>query len=361
MLLWIRDIICSVYDYKYSFINSILFRGIASLLLSFFIFLGSGHYVINRLCALRLFQVIRSNGPASHILKKETPTMGGVIILLSVALSVIVWSDLSNVYVWYMLFIFIAYGILGLVDDLLKIQKKNTVGLSVLHKYFWQSFIAVVFIVMTYVFKFNNINMICYGSFFKEIIFQLDFWNIILIYFVLVGTSNAVNLSDGLDGLAVIPVALIISGLAIIAWLSSNVHYSNDLRIVYICNAKELIIICSAVIGAGLGFLWFNTYPAQIFMGDTGALAFGGTIGLIAVLLHQEFLLLIMGGTLIIESISVILQVGYFKVFKKRIFKMAPIHHHFELQGCPEPKIVIRFWIISFLLVCISLVIFVLI
>lgn len=358
MFLWIMDMIFTTRINNCSVIYSVLLRGVSSLLLAFFVFLSIGNYIITRLHVFRFFQIIRSCGPASHVVKKNTPTMGGVIILLSVTISVIMWSDLSNLYVWHVLCIFLAYGILGLIDDLYKIKRKNADGLQVLYKYFWQSFIALVSIFFIFICKYNFLHINSFELCFKKLIFQLDFWSILLAYFVLVGTSNAVNLSDGLDGLAVVPVVLILSGLAIIAWASSSVYYSNHLNILYISDVKELIIVCAAIIGSGLGFLWFNAYPAQIFMGDTGSLAFGGAIGLITILLHQEFLLLIMGGLFVIESFSVILQVSFFKFFKKRIFKMAPIHHHFELKGYLEPKIVVRFWILSFILVCLSLVIF---
>lgn len=358
MLLWMKDTMLTIYISNYNLVYSILFRGVASLLSAFFIVLGTGRYIITRLHDLRCFQIIRTNGPASHSLKQGTPTMGGIIILLSAIISVILWSDLSNLYVWYTLFILIAYGFLGLIDDLFKIKRKNTAGLSILYKYSWQSFIALVLIIFIFTYQFYSINMVSWEFFLKKLILQLDLWSVLLAYFVLVGTSNSVNLSDGLDGLAIIPVVLIASGLAIIAWITSNAYLANNLHILYIAHVKELVVVCAAIIGSGLGLLWFNTYPAQIFMGDTGSLAFGGVIGLIAILLHQEFLLLIMGGIFIIESLSVIFQVSYFKCFKKRIFKMAPIHHHFELKGYSEPKIVVRFWIVSFILVCISLFIF---
>lgn len=361
MLFWVIDSLSIVYYCnQFSLIYSVLFRGIMSLLSAFLIFLGIGNYLINRLYNLNYFQTIRSCGPKSHLLKKGTPTMGGVLMLFSVIVSVLIWSDLFNKYVNYALFTLIIYGVLGLIDDLYKIKQKDSIGLNALKKYFWQSFIAVILIIYISFFKENDIFLVKKISSFKRLAFRLDFWSILLAYFVLVGSSNAVNLSDGLDGLAIMLIMLIISGLAIIAWLSGDFFYSNYLCIPYIVGIKELVVVSAAIIGAGLGFLWFNSYPAQIFMGDTGSLSFGAVIGLISILLRQEFLLLIMGGLLVVETVSVILQVGYFKLFNKRIFKMTPIHHHFELKGYPEPKIVVRFGIISFILVCLSLVIFLL-
>lgn len=305
---------------------------------------------------LQIFQIIRVTGPQSHIIKKNTPVMGGVVILISIFVSVIMCVDLSNWYVWFVLLILIMYGILGLVDDLLKIKRKNTNGLNVLHKYFWQSLIALILMISIFIFNKDILSTQLVIPFVTSVMPTLGIWYIILAYFVIVGMSNAVNISDGLDGLAIVPVILIASGLAVIACITSNEYIANCLHIPYIRYSEELIIVCVAIVGAGLGFLWFNTYPAQIFMGDVGSLSLGGVIGLIAVFLRQECLLFIMGSIFLVEIMSVILQVGYFKFFGRRIFKMAPIHHHFELKGCPEPRIVVRFWIISFLLVLIGLI-----
>lgn len=331
---------------KFNMVCSIFFRSISSLLFSFFLSLVIGHYIIKYLCNCNFFQSIRFDGPTSHLLKQGTPTMGGIITLIPVILTSIIWSDLSNFYIWCVLYIFVTYGILGLIDDLLKVKRKNSCGLSVLNKYLWQSLIAIVSIIMIFTFKSTEIDI------------QLNIWNVLLAYFTIVGTSNAVNLSDGLDGLAVVPITLTVIGLAVVSGMTSSLYFSDYLNISYSYYAKELMIICAAIIGSGLGFLWFNTYPAQIFMGDMGSLSFGGAIGVISVLLNKEYLLLIIGGVFVIESLSVILQVSCFKIFKKRIFKMAPIHHHFELKGYSEPKIVIRFWIISVILMLIGLVCF---
>lgn len=322
-----------------------------------FISLIIGIYAIQYLCALNIFQIIRFDGPQSHILKKNTPVMGGVVILISIISSVIMCADLSNWYVWCVLLMLIAYGILGIVDDLLKITRKNSNGLSVLYKYFWQSLIAITLILSIFIVNKDVLSMKVVIPFINIVPELGVFWYVVLAYFVVVGASNAVNLSDGLDGLVIMPIIFIAIGLALIAYVTNSEYYSNCLHIPYVYGSGELVIVCVAIIGAGLGFLWFNAYPAQIFMGDVGALSLGGGLGIIAVFLHQECLLLIMGGVFVVETISVIFQVGYFKLFKQRIFKMAPIHHHCELQGCPEPKIVVRIWIISLVLVLIGLII----
>lgn len=305
---------------------------------------------------LHILQIIRFNGPKSHILKKNTPVIGGVIILISVFISVMICADLFNWYVWYVLLILIAYGILGLVDDLLKIKRKNANGLNMLCKYFWQSLIALILIISIFIIHQDTLSTQLVIPFVTSIMPKLGIWYILLSYFVIVGTSNAVNLSDGLDGLVIFPIILVTSGLAIVACMTSSEYFSNYLHIPYVYSSEELVIVCMAIIGASLGFLWFNTYPAQIFMGDVGSLSLGGALGMIAVFLRQDFLLLIMGSIFVIETISVILQVGYFKCFRRRIFKMAPLHHHFELKGCPEPRIVVRFWIVSLVLVLVGLV-----
>lgn len=303
-----------------------------------------------------MLQIIRIHGPRSHILKKNTPVMGGVIILISTFISIIGCTDLSNWYVWCVLLILMTYGILGFIDDLLKIKRKNTEGLSVLYKYFWQSLITLILIISVFILNKDVLSMQLVIPFVTNVMPKLGGWYVVLAYFVIVGTSNAVNLSDGLDGLAIVPIILITSALALVAYITNSEYLSSYLHIPYVRDSGELVIVCVAIVGASIGFLWFNTYPAQIFMGDVGSLSLGGAIGIIAVFLRQEFLLFIMSGVFVIETISVILQVVYFKLFRKRIFKMTPIHHHFELQGCPEPRIVVRFWIISLILVLIGLV-----
>ncbi|URJ30221.1 phospho-N-acetylmuramoyl-pentapeptide-transferase [Blochmannia endosymbiont of Camponotus sp.] len=356
MFFWLIKHILVLYSSNSNIICHLTFRVIASFLLALFVSLGIGSYIIKRFHNLRFFQIVRENGPEVHIQKQDTPTMGGIIILLSIFISVMMWADLSNLYVWYVSFILITYGILGLIDDLLKIKRKNTAGLSALHKYFWQSLIALTLIITMFALDHNIVSTQLVVPFFKNFMPQLGVWYILLAYFVVVGTSNSVNLSDGLDGLAIMPVVLIAAGLALVASITSDIYFSYCLHIPYLDLSGELIIICAAIIGAGIGFLWFNAYPAQIFMGDVGSLSLGGALGIIAVLLRQECLLLIMGGVFVVETISVILQISYFKLFGKRIFKMTPIHHHFELKGCPEPRLIVRFWIISLILVLFGLI-----
>ena len=277
------------------------------------------------------------------------------MILFSITISVLMWAYPSNPYVWCVLFILIGYGIVGFIDDYRKVVRKNTKGLIARWKYFWQSIIALAAAFAMYSIGKDTPATELVVPFFKDIMPQLGLLYILLAYFVIVGTSNAVNLTDGLDGLAIMPTVFVAGGFALVAWATGNVNFAAYLHIPYLRHAGELVIVCTAIVGAGLGFLWFNTYPAQVFMGDVGSLALGGALGTIAVLLRQEFLLVIMGGVFVVETLSVILQVGSFKLRGQRIFRMAPIHHHYELKGWPEPRVIVRFWIISLMLVLIGL------
>ncbi|WMY95975.1 MAG: phospho-N-acetylmuramoyl-pentapeptide-transferase [Arsenophonus sp.] len=331
------------------------FRAITSLLTSLCISLCMGDYLITYLKKLQISQIVRNEGPKSHFSKHGTPTMGGILILFSILVSILLWARLSNPYVWYVLFVLLGYGIIGFIDDYKKIISKDSKGLIARWKYFWQSILSLSIAFMLYITGNNTSVTVFVVPFLKDLMPQLGFFYIILTYFVIVGTSNAVNLTDGLDGLAIMPTVFISVGFALVAWATGNVNFSNYLSIPYINYAAELVIVCSAIVGAGLGFLWFNTYPAQVFMGDVGSLALGGALGTIAVLIRQEFLLLIMGGIFVIETLSVILQVVSFKICGQRIFRMAPIHHHYELKGWPEPRVIVRFWIISLILVLIGL------
>jgi phospho-N-acetylmuramoyl-pentapeptide-transferase len=265
------------------------------------------------------------------------------------------WAYPSNPYVWCVLFVLVGYGIVGFVDDYRKVVRKDTKGLIARWKYFWQSVIALAVAFTMYAIGKDTPATELVVPFFKDIMPQLGLLYILLSYFVIVGTSNAVNLTDGLDGLAIMPTVFVAAGFALVAWATGNMNFANYLHIPYLRHAGELVIVCTAIVGAGLGFLWFNTYPAQVFMGDVGSLALGGALGTIAVLLRQEFLLVIMGGVFVVETLSVILQVGSFKLRGQRIFRMAPIHHHYELKGWPEPRVIVRFWIISLMLVLIGL------
>lgn len=352
-------VLLSEYLVKYfTFFNVISYltvRAILGLLTSLAISLIMGQKVIDWLQKLQIGQVIRNDGPESHLSKKGTPTMGGILILASITLSVFLWADLRNPYVWVTLFVLIGYGLVGFADDYLKVIRKNSAGLIARWKYFWQSAIALVVAFALYAYGKDTSVTVLVVPFFKDVMPQLGVCFILLTYFVIVGAGNAVNLTDGLDGLAIMPTVFVAAGFALVSWAAGNVNFAAYLHIPYIKFSGELMIICTAIVGAGLGFLWFNTYPAMVFMGDVGSLALGGVFGIISVLLRQEFLLLIMGGIFVIETLSVILQVGSFKLRGKRIFRMAPIHHHYELKGWPEPRVIVRFWIISLMLVVIGL------
>jgi phospho-N-acetylmuramoyl-pentapeptide-transferase len=354
MLVWISEYLVKYFTF-FNVISYLTVRAILALLTSLAISLIMGQKVIDWLQKLQIGQVVRHDGPESHLSKKGTPTMGGTLILASISLSILLWADLRNPYVWVTLFVLLGYGIIGFVDDYLKVIRKNTAGLIAKWKYFWQSVIALIVAFGLYTYGKDSSVTVLVVPFFKDVMPQLGLWFILLAYVVIVGAGNAVNLTDGLDGLAIMPTVFVAAGFALVSWATGNVNFAAYLHIPYIKFSGELMIICTAIIGAGLGFLWFNTYPAMIFMGDVGSLALGGVFGIISVLLRQEFLLLVMGGIFVIETLSVILQVGSFKLRGKRIFRMAPIHHHYELKGWPEPRVIVRFWIISLMLVVIGL------
>lgn len=354
MLVLLAEYLVKFYS-GFNVFSYLTFRAIVSLLTAFFISLWMGPYLIVWLQKLQLGQVVRDDGPESHLTKSGTPTMGGVMILFSIIIAILMWAYPSNPYVWCVLFILVSYGVIGFVDDYRKVVRKNAKGLIARWKYFWQSAIALVAAFTMYSMAHEMPATQLVVPFFKDVMPQLGLLYILLAYFVIVGTSNAVNLTDGLDGLAIVPTVLVAAGFSLIAWATGNVNFAHYLHIPHLRYAGELVIFCTAIVGAGLGFLWFNTYPAQVFMGDVGSLALGGALGTIAVLLRQEFLLVIMGGVFVVETLSVILQVGSFKLRGQRIFRMAPIHHHYELKGWPEPRVIVRFWIISLMLVLIGL------
>ncbi|MBC8952877.1 phospho-N-acetylmuramoyl-pentapeptide-transferase [Xenorhabdus sp. PB62.4] len=354
MLVWLAEYLVKYYS-GFNVFSYLTFRAIVGLLTALFIALWMGPTLIAYLQKLQIGQVVRNDGPESHFSKRGTPTMGGLLILFSIAISVLLWARLDNPYVWCVLVVLLGYGIVGFVDDYRKVVRKDTKGLIARWKYFWQSVLALGVAFAMYSIGKDTPATQLVVPFFKEVMPQLGLLYILLSYFVIVGTSNAVNLTDGLDGLAIMPTVLVAAGFALVAWATGNVNFANYLHIPYLSHAGELVIVCTAIVGAGLGFLWFNTYPAQVFMGDVGSLALGGALGTIAVLLRQEFLLVIMGGVFVVETLSVILQVGSFKLRGQRIFRMAPIHHHYELKGWPEPRVIVRFWIISLMLVLIGL------
>lgn len=355
MLVWLSEYLVQYFSF-FNVLSYLTVRAIFALLTALVISLVMGQKVIDWLQKLQIGQVVRNDGPESHLSKKGTPTMGGTLIVASISMATLLWANLSNPYVWAVLFVLIGYGIVGFVDDYLKVVRKNTDGLIARWKYLWQSVIALVVAFALYAYGNGTPVTQLVVPFFKDVMPQLGFLFIILTYFVVVGAGNAVNLTDGLDGLAIMPTVFVAAGFALVAWATGNVNFAEYLHIPYIKFSGELMIVCMAIVGAGLGFLWFNTYPAMLFMGDVGSLALGGALGIISVLLRQEFLLLVMGGIFVIETLSVILQVGSFKLRGKRIFRMAPIHHHYELKGWPEPRVIVRFWIISLMLVLIGLV-----
>ena len=335
--------------------NYLTLRAIFAALTALSISLLVGPVMIRKLAEHQVGQRVRSDGPQSHLTKAGTPTMGGLLILVAIVASALLWADLANRLVWIVLGVTIAFGLIGFWDDYLKLVVGNSRGLIARYKYFWQSVAGMGAAVALYATAHSAAETTLYVPFFKHVLVPLGVLFIPLTYLVIVGSSNAVNLTDGLDGLAIMPAVLVAGALGVFAYASGNVVFSNYLGIPNIAGAGEVLVICSAIFGAGLGFLWFNTYPAQVFMGDIGALALGAALGVIAVIVRQEIVLFIMGGVFVMETVSVILQVASFKLRGKRIFKMAPIHHHFELKGWAEPKVIVRFWIITVILVLLGL------
>lgn len=350
MLLILAEYLAQIHS-GFNVFSYLTLRGILGSLTALMISLMIGPWMIRRLAQYNIGQTVRDDGPESHLSKAGTPTMGGLLILVSIVISTLLWSDLTNEKVWLVLAVTVSFGVVGWVDDYKKVALGNSKGLSSKQKYFWQSvfgFMAAYFLYATAVSPQETLLSV---PFFKDLMIDMGWFFIVFVYFVIVGTSNAVNLTDGLDGLAIMPAVMIAAALGLIAYLTGHVKFAEYLAIPYIPGAGEMVVFCGSLVGAGLGFLWFNTYPAQVFMGDIGALALGAALGVVAVVVRQELLLVIMGGVFVMETLSVILQVASFKLTGKRIFKMAPIHHHFELKGWPEPRVIVRFWIITFCLV----------
>ena len=354
MLYWLADYLAE-FNSVFSVFKYLTLRAILGVMTSLVISLVLGPIVIRRLNAMQIGQAIRDDGPQSHLSKAGTPTMGGALILLSIFASTLLWSDLSNHYVWVVMIVTFLFGAVGWVDDYRKVVEKHSQGLPARWKYLWQSVIGLGAAVFLFVSAQSPAETQLIIPFFKSVAWDMGVLYIIFSYLVIVGSSNAVNLTDGLDGLAIMPTVLVGGALGLIAYLAGNVEFANYLHIPYIRGAGELVVFCAALGGAGLGFLWFNAYPAQIFMGDVGALALGAALGVIAIIIRHEIVLFIMGGIFVLETVSVILQVGYFKLTGKRIFRMAPIHHHYEQLGWAEQTIVIRFWIIAVILALIGL------
>jgi phospho-N-acetylmuramoyl-pentapeptide-transferase len=347
---WLSEYYSGFHVFQYLTLRAIL-AALTALAISLLV----GPRMIRWLAEYQVGQRVRSDGPQTHLTKAGTPTMGGALILAAIVAATLLWADLSNRFVWVVLLVTVAFGLIGFWDDYLKLVVGNTRGLIARYKYFWQSVAGLGAAVALYVTAQAPADTTLYVPFFKNVVIPLGVLFIPLTYFVIVGSSNAVNLTDGLDGLAIMPSVLVAGALGVFAYASGNVVFSGYLGIPYIAGAGEVLVICAAIFGAGLGFLWFNTYPAQVFMGDIGALALGAALGVIAVVVRQELVLFIMGGVFVMETVSVILQVASFKLRGKRIFRMAPIHHHFELKGWAEPKVIVRFWIITVILVLIGL------
>lgn len=354
MLVYLAEYLTQYYS-GFNVFSYVTFRAILGLLTAMLFSLWWGPKMIERLQLLQIGQVVRNDGPESHFSKRGTPTMGGLLILAGVFISVLLWGDLGSRYVWVMLFVLAAFGLIGFIDDYRKVVRKDTKGLIARWKYILQSLAALAIAFYLYASAQTVGETQLVVPFFKDVMPQLGGFFIVLAYFTIVGSSNAVNLTDGLDGLAIMPTVMVAAAFALIAYLSGHVQFANYLHIPYLPGSGELVIVCTAIVGAGLGFLWFNTYPAQVFMGDVGSLSLGAALGTIAVLVRQEILLVIMGGVFVMETVSVILQVGSYKLRGQRIFRMAPIHHHYELKGWPEPRVIVRFWIISLFLVLLGL------
>ncbi|WP_024301054.1 phospho-N-acetylmuramoyl-pentapeptide-transferase [Pseudogulbenkiania sp. MAI-1] len=351
MLLWLADWL-SDYIRAFAVFNYVTLRAVMAALTSLGISLLMGPWVIRRLTELKVGQAVRTDGPQTHLVKSGTPTMGGTLILLAIGLTTLLWADWSNKYVWLLLAVLFGTGAIGFYDDWRKVVYRDPKGISARAKMFWQSAIAIgagVFLITTAKLPASTEFIV---PFFKNIVYPLGAVGFgVLTYFVIVGTSNAVNLTDGLDGLAALPTVLVAGALAIFAYVAGNVVFARYLGLPHIPGAHEVVVFCAAISGACLGFLWFNAYPAQVFMGDVGALALGAALGTVAVIVRQEIVLFIMGGLFVMEALSVMIQVASFKLTGKRVFRMAPLHHHYELKGWKETQVVVRFWIITMMLV----------
>lgn len=350
MLLWLSEWLSQYFHFFHVF-QYLTLRSILGALTALVSALLLGPTIIRQLSSHHVGQVIRDDGPQSHLSKAGTPTMGGTLVIISIFLGTLLWSDLSNRYVWLVMIVTLGFGAIGYWDDYRKLVLKHSRGMPARQKYLCQSVLALGAALYLFFTAKLPVETQLLIPFFKDTYLALGPFFIILTYFVIVGSSNAVNLTDGLDGLAIMPAVMISGALGIFAYLSGNIQFANYLAIPYVPGSGEIVVFCGSLVGAGLGFLWFNTYPAQVFMGDVGALSLGAALGIIAVIVRQEIVFFVMSGIFVLETVSVILQVGSYKLTGKRIFRMAPIHHHFELKGWPEPRVIVRFWIITFVLV----------
>jgi phospho-N-acetylmuramoyl-pentapeptide-transferase len=343
------------FDPGFAVFRYLTLRAILGVLTALLMALLIGPFVIRRLTRARVGQFVRDDGPETHLSKTGTPTMGGALILVAIAVSTLMWADLGNRFVWAVLLVTLAFGLVGGIDDWRKLVYGNARGLSAASKFTGQSVIALAAAVYLYSTAQVPAETELIVPFFKDIAIPLGIWFVPFVYFVIVGSSNAVNLTDGLDGLAIMPTVMVAGALGVIVYAAGNVEFSAYLQIPHVPGVGELVVFAGALVGAGLGFLWFNTYPAQVFMGDIGALALGAALGVLAVAARHELVLVIMGGVFVVETLSVILQVASYKFTGRRIFRMAPLHHHFELKGWPEPRVIVRFWIVTVILVLVGL------
>ena len=354
MLLYLADYLAQFESgfnvFSYLTLRAIL-GALTALVLSFVI----GPKMIAKLSMNQVGQPVRDSGPASHLPKAGTPTMGGALILSAIVVSTVLWADLENRYIWVVLFVTLAFGVIGYVDDYRKLILQDPAGMSAKQKIFWQTSVATVAAIALFMMATDDVSTSLLIPYFKDLSVPLGKFQIVVTVLFIVGFSNAVNLTDGLDGLAIMPTVLVGGALGLFAYVTGNTNFSEYLDIPYVSGTGEILVFCAALAGAGLGFLWFNTYPAQVFMGDIGALSLGAALGVVAVVVRQEIVLAIMGGVFVVETVSVIIQVASFKLTGRRVFRMAPLHHHFELKGWAEPKVIVRFWIITVILVLIGL------
>ncbi|KAA6186627.1 phospho-N-acetylmuramoyl-pentapeptide-transferase [Thiohalocapsa marina] len=354
MLLWLTDWL-GEYNSGFYVFRYLTLRAILGVLTALVISLVIGRPLIRWLSSYKIGQTVRDDGPRSHFSKAGTPTMGGTLILVAIAVSTLLWADLGNRFVWVVLITTMAFGVIGLVDDYKKLVLRDPKGLAARWKYFWQTVAGLAAAIYLYASATTPGETALLVPYLKDVSLQLGPLFILFAYLVIVGSSNAVNLTDGLDGLAVLPTVMVAGGLGIMVYAAGHVGIADYLKIPYVSDVGEVVIFCGAIAGAGLGFLWFNTYPAQVFMGDVGALALGAALGVVAVVAKQELILMVMGGVFVLETLSVMLQVASFKLTGKRLLRMAPLHHHFELKGWPEPRVIVRFWIVTVVLVLIGL------
>ena len=354
MLLYLTNYLAQ-FESGFNVFNYLTMRAILSALTALVLSFVIGPKMISRLSTKQVGQPVRDDGPSSHLPKAGTPTMGGALILTAIVVSTVLWADLENRFIWIVLFVTLAYGVIGYVDDYRKLILRDPKGLSVRQKLFWQSASAIIAAVALYMIASDDVNTSLLIPYFKDLALPLGMFQVAITFIYIVGFSNAVNLTDGLDGLAIMPTVLVSGALGVFAYVTGNVNFSEYLDIPYVSGTGEILVFCAALSGAGLGFLWFNTYPAQVFMGDIGALSLGAALGVVAVVVRQEIVLAIMGGVFVVETVSVMIQVASYKLTGRRVFRMAPLHHHFELKGWAEPKVIVRFWIITVILVLIGL------